>query len=60
MGMLEGQAPQLANNPIWTALKGKKPEEITAYAGNMGIAGNLNARVHGNQQRSRGMAKYVP
>jgi hypothetical protein len=35
MGMLEGQAPQLANNPIWSSLKGKTPDEITAYAANM-------------------------
>jgi len=33
--MLEGQAPQLANNPIWKALKGKSGDEISAYAGNM-------------------------
>jgi hypothetical protein len=35
MAMLEGQAPQIKNNPIWNNLKGKKPEEISEYAGNM-------------------------
>jgi len=35
MGILEQQAPQLKDNKIWSSLKGKKPDEITAYAGNM-------------------------
>jgi len=35
MEALEAHAPALKNNNIWNALRGKTPDEISAYASNL-------------------------